>query len=96
MLLGFAISTFPLVMLILLSISIYFVFSGGQIAVIIADFFQGAFVNAVFLLLIIYMFFNFDWSTIQEALTMAPENASLINPFKTSHVKDFNFWFFLT
>ncbi|MBT3233049.1 MAG: sodium:solute symporter [Calditrichaeota bacterium] len=95
MLLGFAISTFPLVMLILLSVSIYFVFSGGQIAVIIADFFQGAFVNAVFLLLIIYMFFNFDWSTIQEALTMAPENASLINPFKTSHVKDFNFWFFL-
>jgi len=95
MLMGFAVSTFPLVMLALLTVSIYFVFSGGQIAVIIADFFQGAFVNAVFLLLIIYMFFNFDWSTIQEALAMAPENASLINPFKTSHVKDFNFWYFL-
>ena len=34
---------YPLVMIILLSVSLYFVYTGGQIAVIIADFFQGIF-----------------------------------------------------
>ena len=92
---GLYISTFPLVMIILLGISLYFVFSGGQIAVIIADFFQGAFINAVFLFILLYFFFKFDWNIIIEALSQAPENASLINPFKTSHVEDFNFGYFL-
>jgi solute:Na+ symporter, SSS family len=89
------ISTFPLVMIILLSISLYFVFSGGQIAVIIGDFFQGVFVNIVFVILLFYVFFTFDWGQIYTALVSAPQEASLINPFKTSHVEDFNFWYFL-
>ena len=37
------IPTFPLVMVFLISIALYFVYTGGQIAVIIADFFQGVF-----------------------------------------------------
>ncbi|MBN2565894.1 MAG: sodium:solute symporter, partial [Candidatus Eisenbacteria bacterium] len=28
-------------------------------------------------------------------LASAPQQASLINPFKTSHIEDFNFWYFL-
>ncbi|TKJ37914.1 sodium:solute symporter [candidate division LCP-89 bacterium B3_LCP] len=92
---GIDVSTYALTMIVLLSISLYFVFSGGQIAVIIADFFQGAFVNIVFVITILYFFFTLDWGQIQAALSTAPENASLINPFKTSHVEDFNFWFFL-
>jgi SSS family solute:Na+ symporter len=82
-------------MIILLAISIYFVTAGGQIAVIIADFFQGMFVNIVFVAIILYVFLTFDWTTIQEALSSAPPDASLINPFKTSQVEDFNFWYFL-
>ena len=93
--LGLEIATFPLVMIILLSISLWFVFSGGQIAVIIADFFQGIFVNIVFIAIIIYFFIHIEWSQIHAALSTAPENASLINPFKTSHVKDFNLIYFL-
>jgi len=93
--LGLTIPTFAPLMFILLSISLYFVFSGGQIAVIIADFFQGVFVNIVFMAMLLYFFFGFDWNIIYETLSQAPDNASLINPFKTSHVKDFNFWFFL-
>ncbi len=37
------IPTYPLVMILLLSVALYFVYTGGQIAVIIADFFQGVF-----------------------------------------------------
>ncbi len=93
--LGLTISTFPVVMIGLLSVSLYFVFAGGQIAVIITDFLQGTFINIVFIILIIYLIMNFSWDQITQGLITAPENASMINPFKTSHVKDFNLWYFL-
>jgi len=41
------------------------------------------------------LLFLVDWTQILQALATAPENASLLNPFKTSQVEDFNFWFFL-
>ena len=130
-LLGFEVSSFALLMIILLSISLYFVFTGGQIAVIIADFFQGVFVNIVFVVMIIFLFLYVDWGQVKSALADTPRkeaqkeivyfeysdeyseltsieqkekiaeitnrhvNSSRINPFKTNHVKDFNFWYFL-
>jgi SSS family solute:Na+ symporter len=93
--LGIAVPTFPLVMIVLLGLALYFVFSGGQIAVMLTDFVQGIFVNVAFMIIIIYFLGVFDWGRITTALATAPENASLINPFKTSHVADFNFWYFL-
>ena len=121
---------YPLTMAILLGISLYFVYTGGQIAVIIADFFQGVFVNIIFVVIILFMFFKMSWGQVSEALEQTPvklaeqeisllksddtflslpqqeqlqkineinktyENSSRINPFKTSHVEDFNFWYF--
>ncbi len=94
-LLGLEISTFALLMLLLLGLSLYFVFGGGQIAVIITDFLQGLFSNAVFIIMVIYFLVVIDWSQIASVLTAAPPDASLIDPFKTSRVEDFNFWYFL-
>ncbi len=130
-LLGFDVGVFPLLMLSLLGISLYFVYTGGQIAVIIADFFQGAFINIVFIVVILFLFFTVDFDQMKSALADTPrkeaakelvelrateefrmlspgeqeektgeiryrhENSSRINPFKTNHVEDFNFWFFL-
>jgi len=92
---GLDISTFPVVMLSFLSISLYFVFAGGQIAVIITEFLQGIFVNAVFIFLIIFLFMIVSWDQILEALSAAPADASLLNPYHTSKVKDFNLEYFL-
>ena len=122
---------FPLVMILLLAVSLYFVQTGGQIAVIIADFFQGVYVNIIFMVMIFFLFFTVGWDQVTEALEQTPlklaqeeiadvqsekgffslreseqktkileieekyENSSRINPFKTSHVEDFNFWYFL-
>ncbi len=94
-LLGMTVPTFPVVMLALLSIALFFVYSGGQITILIADFIQGVFVNVVFIAIVLYLLVQVDWTQIIEALNMAPENASLINPFKTSHVEDFNLVYFL-
>ncbi len=93
--LGFEISSFALTMIVLLSISLYFVFAGGQIAVIIADFIQGAFVNIVFVVLMIWFMMEFSYDQIFTAMQTAPADASMLNPFKTSAAKDFNIWYHL-
>jgi len=91
-----AVPVYPLLMALLLLIALFFVFKGGQISVIVTDFFQGAFVNVVFVFMCFWLIWKVvTWDQVFGALAMAPENASLINPFKTSHVKDFNFWYFL-
>ena len=122
---------YPLVMILLLGVALYFVYTGGQIAVIIADFFQGVFVTIVLFWIVLYLFFTIGWDQVSESLEQTPiklakeqiadlrgddsfqelskseqdkkifdikdkyENSSRINPFKTSHVEDFNFWYFL-
>jgi len=125
------IPVYPIVMIILLGVALYFVYTGGQIAVIIADFFQGVFVTFVLFGIALYLFFTIGWDQVSESLEQTPitlaqeqiaglraddsfqglsdaeqnkkvfeinekyENSSRINPFKTSHVEDFNFWYFL-
>lgn len=92
--LGIPVSMFAVAMLIVIFIPIYFIFSGGQIAVMFTDFIQGVFVNIVFVLIVIALLIKVDWAHIFQALSSAPPDASLINPFKSSNVKDFNFWYF--
>jgi len=92
---GWDISTFALVMIVVLAIPLYFVFSGGQIAVMITDFLQGLFINAVFIVIVVVLMLKLDWGHIFEAVSAAPADASLINPFKTGSTKDYNFWYFL-
>jgi SSS family solute:Na+ symporter len=91
---GVHVSTFALIMIVILWIPLYFVFSGGQIAVMITDFLQGIFVNAVFIVIIIVLMLKVNWAHVFQAISQAPANASLINPFKTGSTKDYNFWYF--
>ncbi|MBI1938291.1 MAG: sodium:solute symporter [Ignavibacteriales bacterium] len=93
--LGIEVSTFPVVMASFLLISLYFVFAGGQIAVIITEFIQGVFSNLTFLVIIAFCLFFVNWDQIFQAVITAPKDASLINPYKTSEVPDFNFWYFV-
>jgi SSS family solute:Na+ symporter len=86
---------FALIMFFLLTVSLLFVFLGGQIAVMITDFFQGMFTNVVFLIILAAIFWMFDWSTIIETLKGAPEEASRIHPFHTGKVEGFNIWYFV-
>ena len=126
----FGIPTFPLVMIFLISIALYFVYTGGQIAVIVADFFQGVFLMVVLFVITIFLYKNVEWHQVSDSLKNTPiklakeevqklegeesfkllseqkkiekiedinlkyQNSSLINPFKTSRVEDFNFWYF--
>ncbi|MCC6395592.1 MAG: sodium:solute symporter, partial [Bacteroidetes bacterium] len=93
--LGISVGTFPLVMILFLSIALFFVFAGGQVAVLITEFIQGILANTVFLVIVIYFLVLVGWDQIFMAVTTAPPDASLINPYHTSQVKDFNLWYFL-
>jgi solute:Na+ symporter, SSS family len=93
--LGLSIPMFPTLMALLLTVSLYFTFAGGQIAVMVTDFIQGLFASIVIIIILVFIFISLDWSQVTEALLMAPEGASLINPHQGGKVEeDFNFWYF--
>ena len=92
---GVSISTFALIIFVLLLISLFFISIGGQIAIIVTDFIQGVFCNLWVIVIAITALFFFDWSQISEALLTAPESASLMHPFHTQEAEDFNVAYFL-
>jgi len=92
---GLAVPTFALLVFLLLGAALLFVYLGGQVAVIVTDFVQGLFVSAVFVGITVYLLRIVRWDQIAAALASAPADASLLNPFHTSQVRDFNFWYFL-
>ena len=89
------IPTFPLIMIVELVIAIYFIFSGGMIVVMITDFLQGIFSYIALTIILFVLFSYFSWEQIIDALKTAPENASMINPFKTTQADGFDLYFFL-
>jgi len=73
--------TLGAVMLVLLSLSLYFTFVGGQVSILVTDFTQGMFSKVIFLALIITVMVQFPWSTLREALLLVSEpGRSLVNP----------------
>jgi len=86
--------TFILVAALMVAIPLFFTLTGGHIAVMFTDFIQGVFVNIVFVVIVVVLILQVNWDQIGEAVALAPDNASLVNPFKASEVQDFNIWFF--
>jgi SSS family solute:Na+ symporter len=92
---GIEIATFPLVMIAYLSITLYIACAGGQISIMIVDFYQGILLMLIFLVLMCFLMYKFEWNDIIAGLLTAPENKSLVNPFKAKDVQDFSIWYFL-
>ncbi len=94
--LGLEIGTFSALMVLLLGTSLVFTFLGGQIAVMVTDFLQGAFANIVFAVVILYLLlYAFRWEQISEVLLQPAAGKSLINPLDMGKQEHFNFWFFM-
>jgi SSS family solute:Na+ symporter len=88
-------STFPCLMAILLATALYFVHSGGQVAVMVTDFIQGLFANIVFVVVPLYLLAEIGWGRAVETFVERPEGQSFVDAFETSKIPDFNFWYFL-
>jgi SSS family solute:Na+ symporter len=92
---GLSISMFPLVMFTYLAIAVYTACAGGQIGIMLTGFFTSAILMVIFVVMMFFFLFKFDWDVIMSGLSVASEGKSMINPFKTGAVKDFNVFFFL-
>jgi len=88
-------STFALIMLVLLGIALFFIYTGGQITVIVTDFFQGIFFFIVLLVVFIVIFRMFHWSQIAEVLAAAPKDASMVDFSHTGQMKHFSPLYYL-
>ena len=88
--------TFPVLMLFLIVISLFFVVTGGHIALLLTDFVQGVYTQVACVVIAGFLLIHyFDWGMIMEVLQMAPVDESLIDPSRTGGINDFNIWFFL-
>ena len=92
---GLEIPTFVLLMAVLLAITVYLTLSGGQISVMITDCASGLMDQWLFLVVIIGLLCMFSWSQISSTLLAAPPGQSMLNPFDSLQIKDFNLWFVL-
>jgi SSS family solute:Na+ symporter len=89
------ISVYPMIMIILIGISLSFIWIGGQVAAMITDFLQGVFCNAVFIIILVVLFFKFDWQHISTAISAVPQNHSMLNPFKIGDLENYNLFYYL-
>lgn len=92
---GLHIASYPTIMLLDLGAALYFVLAGGQISVMVTECAQGMVACIAYLAIAIAAIVLIPWHTEVAALQMAPVGQSMLNPFQTLHVKDFNPSFFI-
>ena len=92
---GIEVGTFPLLMGVLLSTALVFVFLGGQVAVIVTDFLQGAFGQLVFIAVMIFLLATYSWSEIGETLLAAPPGKSMVDPFDLGDEQRFDAFYWV-
>ena len=93
--LGWTIPTVAPIMALGIVLSLVFACRGGQITVMLTDCAQGIYCGFVYVFIAIFLLMTFTWADITAGLKMAPAHASMVNPFDTANVPDFNIWFYL-
>ena len=94
-LLGLSLPTYHTLLVILIGLALYFTFSGGQIAVIVTDFFQSFFVNIVLVTILVILLVKFPLNKVFEGLMIAEPGKSMLNPFHAGKVEGFDPWYFI-
>ena len=92
-LLGWTVSTYPLVMAFFLGIALTIVLLGGQLTIMVTDCLQGIFSFIGFAIVFGAIFWFFSFQQFGEAMMARSEGHSFINPFDTGELQDFNLLF---
>jgi SSS family solute:Na+ symporter len=69
--------------------------AGGQITVIISNSIEGLFSQIAFVIIAVVVLLSFSWHETREVLLARAPGHSLVNPFDSFKVKDFNLWYVL-
>lgn len=88
--LGVPVSTFALLMAIFLGAALLLVLAGGHLTNMVSDCVQGIFGYAMYLVVAVAILKLFHWSQMSAALLDRHPGESLLNPFDTFKLQDFN------
>lgn len=78
--LGINVSVFVSLMVLILAVTLFFTFTGGQIGVMLTDFSQGIFMSFVFITILVVVLNTVSWSDISHTLINSPTDMSMVNP----------------
>ena len=93
---GVTVSTYASLMVLTLSIAIFIIFSGGSVALLVADCLQGLMCYPMFLLFVVYAIVNFSWGDkIVPVMFDRVPGESFMNPFDVKNMRDFNLFMVL-
>lgn len=76
-----------------LSVALFFVLRGGQMQIMVTDFMQGIICGVLFLVVVISVMCSFSLAQLYAGMADRPPGHSMVNPFDTSQVGDFNIWY---
>lgn len=93
--LGVDVSTFMLIMGAYLSATVLMILVGGQVTLMVTDCIEGILSHAIYIVIVIAVFWIVGWHHIVDVTSNTPPQKSLINPFDAHDVEDFNIWFAL-
>ncbi|HBG77928.1 MAG TPA: sodium:solute symporter [Phycisphaerales bacterium] len=91
---GLVLPTYQTVIIILVGVALYSTFIGGQIALLVTDFFQSLFLNVVLAALLIFLLIKFPLNDVFDGIMIAEKGKSMVNPFDAWQ-SDFNPWYFI-
>ena len=93
---SFEIATYLPTMAVLLSICVLTTISGGQVTVLLTDCLEGMFSQIMYVFIAcVLLVVVFDWHATKTMLLDRPPGESLVNPFDSLKLKDFNLWYVL-
>ena len=87
--------TFVLLMIAFMAINLTMTLTGGIVTLMVVNCVEGVISQIFYLVVIFGLLAMFSWSQISHVLTAGPPNQSLLNPFHSLGLKDFNLWYVL-
>lgn len=92
---SYTVPTYVLLMALFLSITLTLALCGGVLTIMITDCLEGIISMVLGLVMIISLLSIFNWSQTSEILGNRPAGHSLLNPFDSMGLKDFNIFYVL-
>ena len=95
-LLGMEVPTFLLLMSLFLTLTVIMTTTAGQVSVLLTDCAEGMFSQIFYTIIaIVLLVCVFNWADTKAALLNTEPGKSLVNPFDSMGLKDFNIWYVL-
>lgn len=76
-----------------LSVALFFVLRGGQMQIMVTDFMQGIICGVLFLVVVASVMWTFSLEQFFAGMADRPPGRSMLNPFDTAQMGDFNIWY---